>query len=60
MEGGDNAIFVGNAPTLARKSEKQSKELVQKSSPDNKQNEKRTVKLIKTNKCERRLKLKGV
>jgi len=55
LEGGVNAIFVGTAPTLDRKFEKQSKEheLVQKSSPDNNQNEKRMVKLAKTDKSER-------
>jgi len=62
LEGGGNVIFVGTAPTLGRKFWKQFKEheLVHKSSPDNNQNEKRTVKLTKTKKYERRLKLKDV
>ena len=62
MEGGGNTIFVGTAPILDRKFEKDSKEheLVQKSSRDNNQNEKRTAKLTKTKKYDRRLKLKDL
>jgi len=52
LEGGGNAIFVRTTPTLDSKFEKQSKEhkLFQKRSPDYNQNEKRTMKLTKTNK----------
>jgi hypothetical protein len=62
LKGRGIAIFVGTAPILESKYEKQSKEheLVQKSRPGYNQNEERTMKLTKTNKYERRLKLKGV
>lgn len=62
LKGSGIAIFVGTAPTLDSKYEKQSKEhkLVQKSRPDYNVNEERTMKLTKTNKYERRLKLKGL
>jgi hypothetical protein len=52
LEGGGNAIFVGTALILDREFEEESKEheLVQKSIRDyNNKNEKRTVKLTKTN-----------
>jgi hypothetical protein len=62
LKGRGIAIFVGTAPTLESKYEKQSKEheLVQKSRPGYNQNGERTMKLTKTNKYERRLKLKNV
>jgi hypothetical protein len=52
LEEGRNAIFLGTAPTLESKFEKQSKEheWVQKSSSDYSRNDKRTMKLTKTNK----------
>jgi hypothetical protein len=51
LEEAGNAIFVGTTPILDRKFEKQSKEheLVQNSSRNINQNEKRTVKMTKTN-----------